>query len=45
MPEHHATLHRQLIEPFAAQQNMLRAQQRQDVAGTRVEFFTMVRGD
>lgn len=45
MPEHHAALHRQLIEPFAAQQAAERAERRQDVAATRVEFFTMVRGD
>ncbi|RDK03158.1 phosphonate C-P lyase system protein PhnG [Paraburkholderia lacunae] len=45
MPEHHAVLHRQLIEPFAAQQAAQRAERRQDAAATRVEFFTMVRGD
>ncbi|MFM0199019.1 phosphonate C-P lyase system protein PhnG [Paraburkholderia fungorum] len=45
MPEHHAGLHRQLIEPFAAQQAAQRVERRQDVAATRVEFFTMVRGD
>ncbi|CAE6758510.1 phosphonate C-P lyase system protein PhnG [Paraburkholderia haematera] len=45
MPAHHAALHQQLIEPFAAQQAAERAERRQDVAATRVEFFTMVRGD
>ncbi|WP_368622041.1 phosphonate C-P lyase system protein PhnG [Paraburkholderia sp. BR13444] len=45
MPEHHDSLHRQLIEPFAAQQKARREQQQQDAAATRVEFFTMVRGD
>ncbi|MEX3857807.1 phosphonate C-P lyase system protein PhnG [Paraburkholderia sp. BR10923] len=45
MPEHHDSLHRQLIAPFAAQQKARRAQQQQDAAATRVEFFTMVRGD
>ncbi|MBB5408794.1 alpha-D-ribose 1-methylphosphonate 5-triphosphate synthase subunit PhnG [Paraburkholderia sp. MM5496-R1] len=45
MPEHHDSLHRRLIEPFAAQQQARGAQQQQDVAATRVEFFTMVRGD
>ncbi|MBC8749204.1 MULTISPECIES: phosphonate C-P lyase system protein PhnG [Paraburkholderia] len=45
MPEHHDSLQRQLIEPFAAQQRTRRAQQQQDAAATRVEFFTMVRGD
>ena len=45
MPEHHAALHQQLIEPFAARQTAERAERRQDAAATRVEFFTMVRGD
>jgi alpha-D-ribose 1-methylphosphonate 5-triphosphate synthase subunit PhnG len=45
LPEHHAALHRQLIEPFAARQAAQRERQRQDAAATRVEFFTMVRGD
>ena len=45
MPEHHAVLHQQLIEPFAAQQAAKRAGRQQDAAATRVEFFTMVRGD
>ena len=45
MPEHHAVLHRQLIEPFAAQLAAQRAGRQQDAAATRVEFFTMVRGD
>lgn len=45
MPEHHAVLHQQLIEPFAAQQVVQRDARRQDAAATRVEFFTMVRGD
>jgi alpha-D-ribose 1-methylphosphonate 5-triphosphate synthase subunit PhnG len=45
MPEHHAALHQQLIEPFAAQLAAERAERRQEVAATRVEFFTMVRGD
>jgi alpha-D-ribose 1-methylphosphonate 5-triphosphate synthase subunit PhnG len=44
LPEHHAALHRQLIEPLAAQQAACRAERRQDAAATRVEFFTMVRG-
>ena len=45
MPEHHAALHQQLIGPFAEQQAVQRAERRQDAAATRVEFFTMVRGD
>lgn len=45
LPEYHATLHRHLIEPFAEQQAERRAQRQRDVAATRVEFFTMVRGE
>ena len=45
MPQHHAVLHEQLIEPLAARQAEKRAARRQDAAATRVEFFTMVRGD
>lgn len=45
LPELHAALHRELIGPFAAQQAAQRAGRRQDTAATRVEFFTMVRGD
>jgi alpha-D-ribose 1-methylphosphonate 5-triphosphate synthase subunit PhnG len=45
LPEHHASLHRQLIEPFAVQQAARRAERQQDAAATRVEFFTMVRGE
>nr|WKF60571.1 Alpha-D-ribose 1-methylphosphonate 5-triphosphate synthase subunit PhnG [Paraburkholderia busanensis] len=45
LPEHRDALHRQLIEPFAAQQAGQRAARREEAAATRVEFFTMVRGD
>ena len=45
LPEHHGTLHRQLIEPLAGQQAARRAGRQQDAAATRVEFFTMVRGE
>ncbi|OAJ55725.1 phosphonate C-P lyase system protein PhnG [Paraburkholderia ginsengiterrae] len=45
MPEHHASLHAQLIEPLAARHAVRRAERQQDAAATRVEFFTMVRGD
>jgi alpha-D-ribose 1-methylphosphonate 5-triphosphate synthase subunit PhnG len=45
MPEHHAALHRQLVEPFAAQQAARRAERQRNAAATRVEFFTMVRGE
>ncbi|HEV3423403.1 MAG TPA: phosphonate C-P lyase system protein PhnG [Paraburkholderia sp.] len=45
LPEQHARLHGQLIEPLAAQLAQQRAARRHEVASTRVEFFTMVRGD
>jgi alpha-D-ribose 1-methylphosphonate 5-triphosphate synthase subunit PhnG len=45
LPEQHAHLHGQLIEPLAAQLAAQRAARRQEAASTRVEFFTMVRGD
>ncbi|WP_144113362.1 phosphonate C-P lyase system protein PhnG [Paraburkholderia sp. BCC1886] len=45
MPEHHATLQHRLIAPLAAREADRRAAQRAEVAATRVEFFTMVRGD
>jgi alpha-D-ribose 1-methylphosphonate 5-triphosphate synthase subunit PhnG len=41
----HAHLHEQLIEPLAARIEAARETRRQDTADTRVEFFTMVRGD
>jgi alpha-D-ribose 1-methylphosphonate 5-triphosphate synthase subunit PhnG len=45
LPEQHARLHTQLIDPLAAQLAEKRAARRQEAASTRVEFFTMVRGD
>ncbi len=45
LPEQHAHLHGHLIEPLAAQLAAQRATRRQEAASTRVEFFTMVRGD
>jgi len=45
MPEHHDAMQRRLIEPLAAQQQARRARRQQDADSTRVEFFTMVRGD
>jgi alpha-D-ribose 1-methylphosphonate 5-triphosphate synthase subunit PhnG len=45
MPQQHAQLHELLIVPLAAQIDARRAAQRRDTAATRVEFFTMVRGD
>ena len=44
-PERHARLHAQLIAPLAARQAAQRAARRDDAASTKVEFFTMVRGD
>ncbi|MBV8260889.1 MAG: phosphonate C-P lyase system protein PhnG, partial [Paraburkholderia sp.] len=40
-----ARLHAQLIEPLAARLAAQRDARRADAASTRVEFFTMVRGD
>ncbi len=45
VPERHAALDTQLIEPLAARIAARRDTRRQDAASTRVEFFTMVRGD
>jgi len=45
LPAHHARLHAQLIEPLAARLAARRDARRADAASTRVEFFTMVRGD
>jgi alpha-D-ribose 1-methylphosphonate 5-triphosphate synthase subunit PhnG len=44
LPERHATLHGQLIEPLSARLAEQRAARRHEAASTRVEFFTMVRG-
>ncbi|CAM2183725.1 carbon-phosphorus lyase core complex subunit PhnG [Paraburkholderia sacchari] len=44
-PERHARLHARLIEPLAARLAEQRAAQRNETASTKVEFFTMVRGD
>jgi alpha-D-ribose 1-methylphosphonate 5-triphosphate synthase subunit PhnG len=45
LPQQHPHLHKQLIEPLAARIEAAREARRQDTAETRVEFFTMVRGD
>jgi alpha-D-ribose 1-methylphosphonate 5-triphosphate synthase subunit PhnG len=45
LPQHTEQLHAQLIEPLAARIAAAREARRQDTADTRVEFFTMVRGD
>ncbi|HEV3432199.1 MAG TPA: phosphonate C-P lyase system protein PhnG [Paraburkholderia sp.] len=44
-PERHDHLQAQLIEPLAARLAAQRAARRDDTASTKVEFFTMVRGD
>jgi alpha-D-ribose 1-methylphosphonate 5-triphosphate synthase subunit PhnG len=44
-PERHASLHAQLIAPLAARAEAQRAARRAATASTKVEFFTMVRGD
>ncbi len=44
-PERHERMHAQLIEPLAARLAEQRAARRDDTASTKVEFFTMVRGD
>jgi alpha-D-ribose 1-methylphosphonate 5-triphosphate synthase subunit PhnG len=43
--QHRARLQEQVIAPLAAQLAASRARREQDAASTRVEFFTMVRGD
>jgi alpha-D-ribose 1-methylphosphonate 5-triphosphate synthase subunit PhnG len=45
LPEQHANLHGHLIEPLSARLAEQRAARRHDAASTRVEFFTMARGD
>jgi alpha-D-ribose 1-methylphosphonate 5-triphosphate synthase subunit PhnG len=44
-PEHHTSLHAQLIAPLAVRAEAQRAARRAATASTKVEFFTMVRGD
>jgi alpha-D-ribose 1-methylphosphonate 5-triphosphate synthase subunit PhnG len=44
-PDRHARAHAELIEPFRARQAAERAARADETATTRVEFFTMVRGD
>ncbi|CAD6541167.1 Alpha-D-ribose 1-methylphosphonate 5-triphosphate synthase subunit PhnG [Paraburkholderia hiiakae] len=45
LPTRHDQLHDRLIEPLAARLAARRDARRADAASTRVEFFTMVRGD
>ncbi|MDD2926854.1 phosphonate C-P lyase system protein PhnG [Rhodoferax sp.] len=44
-PQHHDTLQRELIAPLARLQARARAQRQHAVAGSKVEFFTFVRGE
>jgi len=44
-PLHHDDLQRSLIAPLALAQAQARAQKQRDVAGSKVEFFTFVRGE
>ena len=37
--------HGQVIQPLQAQQEQLRAKREEEIAASRVNFFTMVRGD
>jgi alpha-D-ribose 1-methylphosphonate 5-triphosphate synthase subunit PhnG len=45
VPAYHEAVYSHLIQPLAAQLESQRATARQAAAATRVEFFTMVRGD
>ena len=45
VPQHHDALQQHLIAPLAQAQALARAQQQRDVAGSKVEFFTFVRGE
>lgn len=44
-PNHHDELQRSLIAPLALAQAQARAHTQRDVAGSKVEFFTFVRGE
>lgn len=44
-PQHHDRLQRELIAPLARRQAQARAQRHHAVAGSKVEFFTFVRGE
>jgi alpha-D-ribose 1-methylphosphonate 5-triphosphate synthase subunit PhnG len=44
-PQHHDDLQRDLIAPLALGQAQARAQKQRDVAASKVEFFTFVRGE
>lgn len=44
-PAHHDGLQRRLVAPLASAQAQARAQRRRDAASSKVEFFTLVRGE
>ncbi|MBK9441891.1 MAG: phosphonate C-P lyase system protein PhnG [Comamonadaceae bacterium] len=44
-PEHHDRLQSQVVAPLARAQANVRAKKQQDVAASKVEFFTFVRGE
>lgn len=44
-PDHHDRLQRSLIAPLALAQAQARARTQRDVADSKVEFFTLVRGE
>lgn len=44
-PMRHDELQRMLIQPLQAMQAQARASRRREVAPSKVEFFTLVRGD
>ena len=44
-PQHHDDLQSKLIEPLATAQSQARDQLQDEVATSKVEFFTLVRGD
>lgn len=43
--ENHGLLQEQLIKPLAAQREELRLQRAREIASSKVDFFTLVRGD
>ncbi|HEY0211073.1 phosphonate C-P lyase system protein PhnG [Acerihabitans sp.] len=43
--EHHERLHRQLIEPLSARLREQHQSRAREIAASRVDFFTLVRGD
>lgn len=44
-PQHHDTVHRRVIAPLAQAQAQIRTNTQNDVADSKVEFFTFVRGE